>query len=57
MMRSLIINKPDDPVKFLIDKLDKPESKLKFLKMFVGSFNNFFNLNSNPYCFGRASWV
>ena len=27
MMRSLIINKPDDPVKFLIDKLEKPESK------------------------------
>lgn len=27
MMRSLIINKPEDPVKFLIDKLEKPESK------------------------------
>lgn len=26
-MRSLIINKPEDPVKFLIDKLEKPESK------------------------------
>lgn len=26
-MRSLIVNKPDDPVKFLIDKLEKPESK------------------------------
>ena len=27
MMRSLIVNKPDDPVKFLIEKLEKPESK------------------------------
>jgi len=27
MMRSLIVNKPEDPVKFLIDKLEKPESK------------------------------
>ena len=27
MMRSLIINKPQDPVKFLIDKLEKPASK------------------------------
>ncbi len=27
MMRNLIINKPEDPVKFLIDKLEKPESK------------------------------
>ena len=27
MMRSLIINKPQDPVKFLIDKLEKPQSK------------------------------
>ena len=31
MMRNLIINKPEDPVKFLIDKLEKPESKLLFL--------------------------
>ena len=29
MMRSLIVNKPEDPVKFLIDKLEKPESKYK----------------------------
>ena len=27
MMRNLIINKPEDPVKYLIDKLEKPESK------------------------------
>ena len=26
-MRSLIVNKPDDPVRFLIDRLEKPESK------------------------------
>mmetsp|Transcript_31438 Transcript_31438/g.39044 ORF Transcript_31438/g.39044 Transcript_31438/m.39044 type:complete len:142 (+) Transcript_31438:14-439(+) len=26
MMRSLIINKPDDPVKYLIDKFEKPET-------------------------------
>ena len=26
-MRSLIVNKPDDPVKFLIDRIEKPESK------------------------------
>ena len=32
MMRNLIINKPEDPVKFLIDKLEKPESKLPFHK-------------------------
>ncbi len=30
MMRNLIINKPEDPVKFLIDKLEKPESKSLF---------------------------
>ena len=30
MMRSLIINKPEDPVKYLIDKLEKPESKFFF---------------------------
>ena len=33
MMRNLIINKPDDPVKFLIDKLEKPESKLNFTNL------------------------
>ena len=27
MMKSLIVNKPEDPVKYLIDKLEKPESK------------------------------
>ena len=27
MMRSLIVNKPEDPIKFLIDKIEKPESK------------------------------
>ena len=27
MMRSLIINRPEDPVKFLMDKFEKPESK------------------------------
>ena len=26
-MRSLIVNKPEDPVKFLVEKLEKPESK------------------------------
>lgn len=25
-MRSLIVNKPEDPVKFLIDRLEKPET-------------------------------
>ena len=29
MMRSLIINKPQDPLKFLIDRLEKPESKYR----------------------------
>ena len=27
MMKSLIMNKPADPIKFLIDKLQSPESK------------------------------
>jgi len=27
MMRSLIINKPEDPISFLKEKLEKPESK------------------------------
>lgn len=27
MMRGLIVNKPDDPIKYLIEKLEKPESK------------------------------
>ena len=27
MMRALIVNKPTDPVKFLIDKLQKPDCK------------------------------
>ena len=35
MMRNFIINKPDDPVKFLIDKLEKPESKLNFANQHI----------------------
>ena len=27
MLRSLIVNRPEDPVKYLIDKFEKPESK------------------------------
>ena len=33
MLRSLIVNKPDDPVKFLIDKFEKPESKCVSAKL------------------------
>ena len=44
MMRSLIINKPEDPVKFLIDKLDKPESKFKILAVSFFIFAQFFHL-------------
>ena len=31
MMKQLIVHRPEDPVQFLIDKLQKPESKLSFL--------------------------
>ena len=27
MMKSLIVHRPEDPVQFLIDKLQKPQSK------------------------------
>ena len=29
MMKALIINKPDDPIKFLLDHVTNPPSKLK----------------------------
>ena len=45
MMRSLIINKPDDPVKFLIDKLEKPESKLHFVSCLLRKGAIFESLN------------
>ena len=28
MMKSLIMNKPKDPIKFLLDKLNSPESNI-----------------------------
>ena len=30
MMKSLVMTTPDDPLKFLINKLTQPESKLQF---------------------------
>lgn len=43
MMKSLIVNKPEDPVKYLIDKLEKPESKSTlFLKRAKQQFYGLF---------------
>jgi len=43
MMKSLIVNKPEDPVKYLIDKLEKPESKSTlFLKRAQQQFYGLF---------------